>query len=147
MVLRPGLEPRHLTAHAPGLYERALILAPFLDLPPDNFWRPIEPVSATRKASWNAFYANVRLQIQNEIRKIIVKNAPGAIGEDKREVRWVGGCYANNAAGRAGICDTDIRNLADAVLFGENTLIAWRSAALSAMTICEVILAVLIEAS
>ena len=104
---------------APGLYERALILAPFLTLPPDNFWRPVEPIDSSGKARWNAFYANAKLKLNNDIRKIIIANKADLISSDKQEVRWGDQCYKRNIGGRAGICDTNIRNIAATIKFGE----------------------------
>jgi len=105
---------------SPGLYGRALILAPFLSLPPDNFWRPIAPVDSSEKSRWDAFYASSKLKIDNDIRKIIMTHNADWIPKEKQELRWGEGCYRNNAAGRAGICDTNIRNIAAAVQFGES---------------------------
>lgn len=107
---------------SPGLYDRALVMAPFLDLPPDHFWKPIQPANESVKARWDAFYVTAKLQLENIVRKMIILNKNDWVPAEKREVRWGEACYQDNAKGRAGICDSDISQLAATVQYGNHAL-------------------------
>ena len=104
---------------APGLYQRALLLAPFFTVPPDNFWRPVEPEKDGVKARWGAFYANAKLKIEGDIRRAVITHKTDWVPKEKQELRWGNGCYKQNANGRAGICDTTLFNLAAVVNYGD----------------------------
>ncbi len=103
----------------PLLYDKGLILAPFFTVPPDNFWRPIEPKEEGLKSRWSAFYANAKLKIANDVRRAVLLHKTDWIPKDKLELRWGEYCYRDNAAGRAGICDTHMKNLAAVVQYGD----------------------------
>ncbi len=104
---------------APGLYQKAIILAPFFTVPPDNFWRPIEPKDGSKRAQWQAFYANAKLKIANDVRRVVLMHKTDWIPKDKQELRWGDSCYQQNAGGRAGICDTHMKNIAAVVQYGD----------------------------
>jgi len=104
----------------PGLYQRALLLAPFFSVPPDNFWRPVEPEKDGLKARWSAFYANAKLKIEGDIRRAVITHKTDLIPKEKQELRWGDGCYKQNTNGRAGICDTTVFNIAAVVNYSDS---------------------------
>lgn len=105
---------------APGLYQRALLLAPFFTVPPDNFWRPVEPENDGLRARWGAFYANAKLKIEGDLRRAMITQKTDWIPKDKQELRWGNGCYKQNTNGRAGICDTTLFHIAAVVKYSDS---------------------------